>query len=175
MGANLVPGHWGRVILPPRPAIVASAVLVFSGVIDDFVIVDLLPPTPGKPRDVGDDLYTQRGGNGGPPVNASATIIDGHVVIIAIIGYTANRFQDPRRRAAGSRHSHDSRQRRLTAGVSFLSRTVGRVHHMSRSHGRRAVLEDWSSDDAARRRSDCAARDLVGEVPRHIKIAHHHL
>ena len=48
------------------PAIFASAVLVFSGVIDDFVIVDLLSSNAGNtPMSV--IIYsTQHGGNGGP-------------------------------------------------------------------------------------------------------------
>ena len=40
-----------RVLLPLlAPAIFASAVLVFSGVIDDFVIVDLLSSSAGNTR-----------------------------------------------------------------------------------------------------------------------------
>jgi spermidine/putrescine transport system permease protein len=56
-----------RVMIPLlAPAIFASAVLVFSGVIDDFVIVDLLSSNAGNtPMSV--LIYsTQRGGNGGP-------------------------------------------------------------------------------------------------------------
>jgi ABC-type spermidine/putrescine transport system permease subunit II len=47
------------------PAIFASAVPVFSGVIDDFVIVDLLSSNAGNtPMSV--IIYsTQHGGNGG--------------------------------------------------------------------------------------------------------------
>ena len=46
-----------RVLLPLLgPAIFASAVLVFSGVIDDFVLVDLLSSTAGNTADVGDHL-----------------------------------------------------------------------------------------------------------------------
>ena len=60
-----------RVLLPLlAPAIFASAVLVFSGVIDDFVIVDLLSSSAGNtPMSV--IIYsTQHGGNGGPALNA---------------------------------------------------------------------------------------------------------
>ena len=43
-----------RVLLPLlTPAIFASAVLVFSSVIDDFVIVDLLSSNAGNTADVG--------------------------------------------------------------------------------------------------------------------------
>ena len=62
-----------RVMLPLlAPAIFASAVLVFSGVIDNFVIVDLLSSNAGNtPMSV--IIYsTQHGGNGGPALNASA-------------------------------------------------------------------------------------------------------
>jgi len=65
-----------RVLLPLlTPAIFASAILVFSGVIDDFVIVDLLSSNANNtPMSV--IIYsTQRGGNGGPALNALATIM----------------------------------------------------------------------------------------------------
>ena len=46
-----------RVMLPLlMPAIFASAILVFSGVIDDFVIVDLLSSNASEHPDVGDHL-----------------------------------------------------------------------------------------------------------------------
>jgi spermidine/putrescine transport system permease protein len=82
-----------RVILPLLgPAIFASAVLVFSGVIDDFVIVDLLSSNAGNtPMSV--LIYsTQRGGNGGPALNALGTIMLVMSFIIAIIGYIGYRF-----------------------------------------------------------------------------------
>ena len=82
-----------RVILPMlAPAIFASAVLVFSGVIDDFVIVDLLSSNAGNtPMSV--LIYsTQRGGNGGPALNALGTIMLVMSFIIAIIGYLGYRF-----------------------------------------------------------------------------------
>jgi spermidine/putrescine transport system permease protein len=82
-----------RVILPLLgPAIFASAVLVFSGVIDDFVIVDLLSSNAGNtPMSV--LIYsTQRGGNGGPALNALGTIMLVMSFIIAIIGYLGYRF-----------------------------------------------------------------------------------
>jgi spermidine/putrescine transport system permease protein len=77
-----------RVMLPLlAPAIFASAVLVFSGVIDDFVLVDLLSSNASNtPMSV--IIYsTQHGGNGGPALNALGTIMLVMSFIIAIIGY----------------------------------------------------------------------------------------
>jgi spermidine/putrescine transport system permease protein len=82
-----------RVMIPLlAPAIFASAVLVFSGVIDDFVIVDLLSSTAGNtPMSV--IIYsTQHGGNGGPALNALGTIMLVMSFVIAIIGYLGYRF-----------------------------------------------------------------------------------
>jgi spermidine/putrescine transport system permease protein len=82
-----------RVMLPLlAPAIFASAVLVFSGVIDDFVIVNLLSSNAGNtPMSV--LIYsTQRGGNGGPALNALGTIMLVMSFVIAIIGYLGYRF-----------------------------------------------------------------------------------
>ena len=82
-----------RVLLPLLgPAIFASAVLVFSGVIDDFVIVDLLSSNSGNtPISVIIDS-TQHGGNGGPALNALGTIALVMSFIIAIIGYLGYRW-----------------------------------------------------------------------------------
>jgi spermidine/putrescine transport system permease protein len=77
-----------RVMLPLlSPAIFASAILVFSTVIDDFVIVDLLSNTAANtPMSV--YIYaTQRGGNGGPALNALGTIMLVMSFVIAILGY----------------------------------------------------------------------------------------
>jgi spermidine/putrescine transport system permease protein len=82
-----------RVMLPLlAPAIFASAVLVFSGVIDDFVLVDLLSSNAtNTPMSV--VIYsTQHGGNGGPALNALGTISLVMSFIIAIIGYIGYRF-----------------------------------------------------------------------------------
>ena len=82
-----------RVMLPLlAPAIFASAVLVFSGVIDNFVIVDLLSSNAGNtPMSV--IIYsTQHGGNGGPALNALGTIMLVMSFVIAIIGYIGYRF-----------------------------------------------------------------------------------
>jgi spermidine/putrescine transport system permease protein len=77
-----------RVMLPLlSPAIFASAVLVFSSVIDDFVIVDLLYSNAGNtPMSV--YIYSQqRGGNGGPALNALGTIMLVLSFVIATAGY----------------------------------------------------------------------------------------
>jgi spermidine/putrescine transport system permease protein len=82
-----------RVLWPMlRPAIFASAVLVFSGVIDDFVLVDLLSSNASNtPMSV--YIYAQqRGGNGGPALNALGTIMLVMSFIIAIIGYIGYRL-----------------------------------------------------------------------------------
>jgi spermidine/putrescine transport system permease protein len=82
-----------RVLWPLlSPAIFASAILVFSGVIDDFVLVDLLSSNSGNtPMSV--CIYSQqRGGNGGPALNALGTIMLAMSFVIAIIGYIGYRF-----------------------------------------------------------------------------------
>jgi spermidine/putrescine transport system permease protein len=82
-----------RVWLPLlSPAIFASAILVFSSVIDDFVIVDLLSNTAANtPMSV--YIYsTQRGGNGGPALNALGTIMLVLSFVIAILGYFGYRL-----------------------------------------------------------------------------------
>ena len=82
-----------RVMMPLlTPAIFASAVLVFSSVIDDFVIVDLLSSNAEQHADVGDHLLQQHGGNGGPALNALGTIMLVMSFIIAIIGYIGYRW-----------------------------------------------------------------------------------
>jgi spermidine/putrescine transport system permease protein len=82
-----------RVLLPLlTPAIFASAVLVFSSVIDDFVIVDLLYSNGGNtPMSV--YIYSQQhGGNGGPALNALGTIMLLMSFVIAILGYVGYRL-----------------------------------------------------------------------------------
>ena len=77
-----------RVMVPLlAPAIFASAVLVFSTVIDDFVIVNLLSNSAANtPMSV--YIYSQqRGGNGGPALNALGTIMLLMSFIVAILGY----------------------------------------------------------------------------------------
>jgi spermidine/putrescine transport system permease protein len=82
-----------RVMLPLLgPAIFASAVLVFSGVIDDFVLVDLLSSNAcNTPMSV--IIYsTQHGGNGGPALNALGTIMLVMSLVIAVIGFLGYRW-----------------------------------------------------------------------------------
>jgi spermidine/putrescine transport system permease protein len=82
-----------RVLLPLlAPAIFASAILVFSGVIDDFVIVDLLSSNASNtPMSV--IIYsTQRGGNGGPALNALATIMLVMSFVVAALGFIGYRW-----------------------------------------------------------------------------------
>jgi spermidine/putrescine transport system permease protein len=82
-----------RVLLPLlTPAIFASAVLVFSSVIDDFVIVDLLSSNAGNtPMSV--YIYAQQhGGNGGPALNALGTIMLVLSLVIVILGYVGYRI-----------------------------------------------------------------------------------
>jgi spermidine/putrescine transport system permease protein len=82
-----------RVLLPLlTPAIFASAVLVFSSVVDDFVIVDLLSSNAGNtPMSV--YIYAQQhGGNGGPALNALGTIMLVMSFVIVIVGYFGYRI-----------------------------------------------------------------------------------
>ena len=82
-----------RVMMPLlTPAIFASAILVFSGVIDDFVLVDLLSSNSSNtPMSV--YIYSQqRGGNGGPALNALGTIMLVMSFVAAIIGYIGYRW-----------------------------------------------------------------------------------
>jgi spermidine/putrescine transport system permease protein len=82
-----------RVMMPLlTPAIFASAVLVFSGVVDDFVLVDLLSSNSSNtPMSV--YIYSQqRGGNGGPALNALGTIMLVMSFVVAIIGYIGYRW-----------------------------------------------------------------------------------
>src|SRR6202035_2832419 len=91
-----------RVMMPLLwPAIFASAVLVFSGVIDDFVIVDLLSSSASNtPMSV--IIYsTQHGGNGGPALNALGTIMLGMSLFIAALCYVASRWATRGERASG--------------------------------------------------------------------------
>jgi spermidine/putrescine transport system permease protein len=91
-----------RVLLPLLgPAIFASAVLVFSTVIDDFVIVDLLNSNASNtPMSV--LIYsTQRGGNGGPALNALGTIMLAMSFIVAGLGYIGYRLMTRGQRIDG--------------------------------------------------------------------------
>jgi len=91
-----------KVMLPLlAPAIFASAVLVFSSVIDDFVIVDLLNSNASNtPMSV--YIYSQQhGGNGGPALNALGTIMLVMSFVIAIIGYIGYRWMTRGERGDG--------------------------------------------------------------------------
>jgi spermidine/putrescine transport system permease protein len=82
-----------RVLLPMlMPAVFASAVLVFAGVVDDFVIVDLLNSSANtQPMSV--IIYsTTHGGNGGPALNALATIMLVLSFVVASLGYVGYRW-----------------------------------------------------------------------------------
>ncbi|HUZ54679.1 MAG TPA: ABC transporter permease [Streptosporangiaceae bacterium] len=82
-----------RVMIPLlSPAIFASAVLVFSSVIDDFVLVDLLSNNASNtPMSV--YIYAQqRGGSGGPALNALGTIMLVMSLVIAVLGYFGYRW-----------------------------------------------------------------------------------
>jgi spermidine/putrescine transport system permease protein len=74
------------------PAIFASAVLVFSSVVDDFVLVDLLSSNASNtPMTV--YIYSQQhGGNGGPGLNALGTIMLAMSFVIVILGYFGYRW-----------------------------------------------------------------------------------
>jgi spermidine/putrescine transport system permease protein len=92
-----------RVLVPLlAPAIFASAILVFSGVIDDFVIVDLLSSNASNtPMSV--IIYsTQHGGNGGPALNALATIMLVMSFVVAILGFVGYRWMTRGERIDGS-------------------------------------------------------------------------
>jgi spermidine/putrescine transport system permease protein len=67
-------------------------VLVFSSVVDDFVLVDLLNSNSSNtPMSV--YIYSQqRGGNGGPALNALGTIMLAMSFLAAIVGYLGYRW-----------------------------------------------------------------------------------
>ena len=94
--ADLGANQWQtmRKVLTPllTPAIFASAVLVLSSVIDDFVLVDLLNSNASNtPMSV--YIYSnQRGGNGGPALNALGTIMLALTFVIAIVGFIGYRW-----------------------------------------------------------------------------------
>jgi spermidine/putrescine transport system permease protein len=91
-----------RVMVPLlMPAIFASAILVFSGVIDDFVIVDLLSSNAtNTPMSV--IIYsTQHGGNGGPALNALATIMLLMSFVVAGLGFLGYRLMTRGQRIDG--------------------------------------------------------------------------
>jgi spermidine/putrescine transport system permease protein len=82
-----------KVMLPLlTPAIFASAVLVFSSVIDDFVLVDLLYSNSSN-ETMSVYIYSQQhGGNGGPALNALGTIMLAMSLILVTAGYLGYRW-----------------------------------------------------------------------------------
>ena len=91
-----------RVMMPLlMPAIFASAILVFSGVIDDFVVVDLLSSNAAtQPMSVA--IYsTQHGGNGGPALNALATVMLLMSFVVAGLGFIGYRLMTRGQRIDG--------------------------------------------------------------------------
>jgi spermidine/putrescine transport system permease protein len=100
LGASRLQGIY-RVLLPLlMPAVFASAVLVFASVVDDFVLVDLLSSTANtQPMSV--FIYsTTHGGNGGPALNALATIMLALSFVVASIGLVAYRWMTRGERGA---------------------------------------------------------------------------
>ncbi|HVC24781.1 MAG TPA: ABC transporter permease [Acidimicrobiales bacterium] len=94
-----------RVLLPMlMPAVFASAVLVFAGVVDDFVIVDLLSSTANtQPMSV--IIYSNtHGGNGGPALNALATLMLVASFAVAALGYAGYRWMT-RGERSGRQHA----------------------------------------------------------------------
>jgi spermidine/putrescine transport system permease protein len=91
-----------RVLLPMlMPAIFASAVLVFAGVIDDFVIVEQLSSSAGtQPMSV--QIYANvHGGLPGPALNALATLMLVFSLVVAVLGYVGYRFLTRGERGGG--------------------------------------------------------------------------
>jgi spermidine/putrescine transport system permease protein len=74
------------------PAVFASAVLVFAGVIDDFVIVEQLSST-ANTQPVSVLIYSNvHGGLAGPSLNALATLMLVFSLVVAGLGYVAYRL-----------------------------------------------------------------------------------
>lgn len=90
-----------RVLVPLlMPAIFASAVLVFAGVVDDFVIVDLLSST-GNTQPMSVIIYSNtHGGNAGPALNALATLMLVVSFVVATLGYLGYRYMTRGERVA---------------------------------------------------------------------------
>jgi spermidine/putrescine transport system permease protein len=102
LGASRL-GATRRVLLPLlMPAIFASAVLVFAGTVDDFVIVEQLSSTAGtQPMSVA--IYGNvHGGLQGPALNALATIMLVVSLVAVVIGFVAYRWLTRGERTKGS-------------------------------------------------------------------------
>ncbi|MHB1931014.1 MAG: ABC transporter permease, partial [Acidimicrobiales bacterium] len=104
--ADLGASTWSairRVLLPLLwPAVFASAVLVFASVIDDFVLVEQLSSTAAtQPASV--YIYSsQHGGNGGPALNALATLMLLLSLVVAFLGWAVYRVATRGERGSGS-------------------------------------------------------------------------
>jgi spermidine/putrescine transport system permease protein len=102
LGASRL-GAIRRVLLPLlMPAIFASAVLVFAGTVDDFVIVEQLSSTAGtQPMSVA--IYSNvHGGLSGPALNALATVMLVFSLVAAVIGFLAYRWMTRGERKKGT-------------------------------------------------------------------------
>jgi len=90
-----------RVLLPMlTPAIFASAVLVFAGVVDDFVLVDLLSSS-AQTQPMSVIIYSNtHGGNGGPALNALATLMLLVSFVVAVLGFVGYRWMTRGERAS---------------------------------------------------------------------------
>ena len=108
LGASRLQATW-RVLIPMlMPAIFASTVLVFASVVDDFVVVDLLSSTANtQPMSV--IIYsTSHGGNGGPALNALATIMLVLSFVVATLGLVAYRWMTRGERGSNSQEAMTS-------------------------------------------------------------------
>ncbi|MGH2859528.1 MAG: ABC transporter permease [Solirubrobacteraceae bacterium] len=102
LGASRI-GAIRRVLLPMlMPAIFASAVLVFAGTVDDFVIVEQLSSTAAtQPMSV--LIYSNvHGGLQGPALNALATVMLFFSLLVAVLGFVAYRWMTRGERKQGA-------------------------------------------------------------------------
>lgn len=102
LGASRL-GAIRRVLLPMlMPAIFASAVLVFAGTVDDFVIVEQLSSTAAtQPMSV--LIYSNvHGGLQGPALNALATVMLFFSLLVAVLGFVAYRWMTRGERKQGA-------------------------------------------------------------------------
>jgi spermidine/putrescine transport system permease protein len=101
LGASRL-GALRRVLMPMlMPAIFASAVLVFAGVIDDFVIVEQLSSSAGT-QPISVEIYANvHGGLPGPALNALATLMLVFSLVVAVLGYVGYRLLTRGERGGG--------------------------------------------------------------------------
>ncbi|HLI43846.1 MAG TPA: ABC transporter permease [Acidimicrobiales bacterium] len=92
LGASRLQALWRVLMRMLMPAVFASAVLVFAGVIDDFVIVEQLSST-ANTQPVSVLIYSNvHGGLAGPSLNALATLMLLFSLVVAVLGYVAYRL-----------------------------------------------------------------------------------